>query len=78
MKRMTDKTRNLIFWTMFGCVTLLLLAAFAVGLAGFVKKIDFLIHLSLVLIPCGLLVNVINVFAFKPHGKKSEKNDNRA
>ncbi len=77
MRRMSDKTRKIIYWTMFGCTILFLIAAFAVGLVGLLKKIDLLTHLSLIFIPCGLLVNVINVLAFKPSNKKSKRNDDR-
>ncbi len=75
MKRMSDKTKKIIYWTMFGCTILFLIAAFVVGLVGFVKNIDFLTHLSLIFIPCGLFVNVINILAFKPNGKKATRDD---
>lgn len=65
MKRMTDKTKNIIYWIMFGCATLILTSAFVIGLIGLIKKMDLLVHLSLYLMPCSLLLNVINDFAFK-------------
>ena len=73
MKRMSDKTRRIIFWTMFACTTLLLIAAFAIGLVGIHGSNSSLIRIANILIPCGLLLNVINVFVFKPSGKKSKK-----
>ena len=65
MKQTTDKTRKIIYWTMFGCATFIFISAFVIGLIGLIKKMDFLVHLSLYLMPCSLLLNVINDFAFK-------------
>ena len=73
MKQMTDKTRKIIFWIMFGFVMLIFIAAFVVGLVGLIKNTNSLTHLSLIFIPCGLLVNFINTLALKPNDKKSKK-----
>lgn len=75
MKRMSDKTRKIIFWTMFGFVMLIFIAAFAIGLVGIKQGNSSVIRISIIIIPCDLLLNVLNVFVFKPSGKKSEKSD---
>ena len=73
MKRMSDKTRRIIFWTMFGVSLLALIAAFVIGLVGIKQGNSSVIRISIIIIPCDLLLNVLNVFVFKPSGKKSEK-----
>lgn len=69
---MTDKTKKIIYWTLFGTTCLVFIAAFAVGLVGIIKEIDLLTHLSIILVPIGLLINIINILIFKPNSKKSE------
>lgn len=75
MKRMSDKTKKIIFWTMFGVSLLALIAAFVIGLVGIKQGNSSVIRISIIIIPCDLLLNVLNVFVFKPNGKKSKKGD---
>ena len=75
MKRMTDKTRKMIFWIMFEFVMLIFIAAFVIGLVGLIKDITSLIRLSVILMPCGMFVNMVNIFVFKVSDKKSRKSD---
>lgn len=75
MKQTTDKTRKIIYWTMFGCATLILIAALVVRLVGIIKKVDLLIHLSPIFSSCSVLVNVIDTLAFKPNSKKLKKGE---
>ena len=66
MKRMSDKTRKIIFWTMFGVSLLALIAAFVIGLVGIKQGNSSVIRISIIIIPCDLLLNVLNVFVQKP------------
>ncbi len=76
MKKKTDKTKKIIYCIIFGCVTLILIAAFVTGLVGLLKEIDFLIHLSLIFFGSGSIVNGINICIFKLNDKKSRSDTN--
>ncbi len=65
MKKLSDKTKRTVYKVLFGCVTLIFIAAFVVGLVGIIKKAYDLIRLSIIFISCGLIINIFNILIFK-------------
>lgn len=65
---MKTNKKKIIYWAIFGLAAAILAVATVIGLVGIIKDIDILIHASIVLVPIGLFVNLVNalVFNLKP------------
>ena len=71
---METNKKKIIYWAIFGLAAAILAAATVIGLVGIIKDIDISIHASIVLVPIGLFVNVVNalVFNLKPDADKTK------